>query len=415
MRVLLRHPDINRTFSMGNLRYRNARDVADWLGQVFTPQPIASLLAESIPANCLPIRRVLDLGAGKGALTAALLARHKHAKATLVEIDSSYVSILRTLAPKRATVTHADVLDQGWACAQGPDVVVSNPPYGTIAITREAKDMLDLSGLRIPISGNWVRGDAAFVARAWRIAALGSGLGLIVASPIVRDRAYMPLRERLIGELRGLCVTQLHEGTFRNAEVRAFLITGQRAANRCRNVHLRKAMTNGNITDEMTVSYRAAVVSLDIDYHRSLEHLGLTATDRTETLGSVGTVIVRGSRSQRDYERLGLSAFHTTDFSEAADEVILSGASDGFHAAKPGDILIPRVGSRCLVKQTRVRDGSGLFTDCVYRLVVGLRARPRVWKTLSSSFGADWRLANAGGSCAKHLTIQTLLTMPLLA
>lgn len=400
---------------MANLRYRNARDTADQLGQVFTPYPIASLLAESIPPDCFPIRRILDLGAGKGALTEALLERHKCARATLIEIDSHYVKILQQLVPGRVTVTQADVLSHGWVCEEHPDIVVSNPPYGAIATTRELNELLHLSGLCVPISGGWVRGDAAFVARAWLVARQGSGVGFIVASPIVRSQAYLPLRQSLISELRELCVTKLPETTFRNTEVRAFLITGQRAANRRRNVLLRKAIADGSIIDEMPVNFSAAAGNLDIDYHRSLEHVGLRGNTGLDTLGSLGIIIGRGSRSQRDYKRLGLSAFHTSDFSESVDEIILSGASDRFHSAKPGDILIPRVGSRCLARQARVRDGAGLFTDCVYRLTVGPLARERVWKTLCSTFGAEWRTANAGGSCAKHLTIPTLLSMPVLA
>lgn len=399
---------------MANLRYRQARDVADKLGQVLTPSPIAELLAESLPAQQVPIRQIVDLGAGKGALALAVLARHQHAKAVLVEIDSRYAKWLSLAIPARSTVIHADALSPDWECPSPPGVIVSNPPYGTIAVTTETKEMLRLSGLLVPISGEWVRGDAAFTARAWSLAKRGSNLGLIVASPIIRDNVYRQLRERLVGELRELCVTQLHECTFQNTEVRAFVITGQRAINRRRNVLLRKALADGSIIDEMEIEYSAAVLSLDIDYHRALKRLGLSGASITKTLGSVGTSIVRGSRSQSDYERLGLRAFHTTDFSGSADDIVLHGASEGFQVARPGDILIPRVGSRCLVRQVRVRDGAGLFTDCIFRLAVGRRARGSVWKTLTSSFGADWRMANATGSCAKHLTVQTLLSMPLL-
>ncbi len=398
---------------MANLRYRNARNAADLLGQVFTPYPIASLLADSIPANCQPVRCILDLGAGKGVLAAAILERHKRAKAVLIEIDGEYALALDKLMPERAIVIHADVLGRSWENIESPDVIVSNPPYGTIAASMDVTDMLKLSGLKIEIHGSWVRSDVAFFARAWDNAKRGCNLGLIVASPMIRDNAYQNLRKQIVREISDLCVTQLHEATFQNAEVRAFLITGKRAVSRRRNVLLRKALADGSIIDEMAIDYHTAVKSLDIDYHRALERLGISASHNFDTLGSIGAVISRGSRSLRDYERLGMVAFHTTNFSDFEDEVNLFGASDRFKVARPGDILIPRVGTRCLARQTRVRYGSGLFTDCVYRLTIKHSARTRVWKTLTSPFGTEWRIANAGGSCAKHLTVQTLLGMPV--
>lgn len=401
---------------MANLRYRHARNTADRLGQVFTPQPIANLLATSIPVDACEVRRVLDLGAGKGALARAVLERNSLARATLVEIDKTNIRALEMAFPIRTTVIQADVLKRTWKPPNRADVIVSNPPYGTMPSSPELEEILAVSGLAIPTGGGeWVRGDVAFVARAWGLAKHGTGMGLIVAAPMIRDPAYRALRQRLVGELRGLCVTQLNECTFQNAQVRAFMIAGQRTAHRRRNVLLRKAKADGTIIDEIEVGYSAAVTSLDIDYHRALQRIDVCADTISDTLASIGASITRGSRSQREFERMGLSAFHTTDFPDATEEIVLKGTvHETFHSARQGDILIPRVGSRCLIRQTRVGGGTGLFTDCIYRLSVDQRNRARVWKTLSSSFGAEWRIVNAGGSCAKHLPIQTLWNMPLL-
>jgi len=212
-----------------------------------------------------------------------------------------------------------------------------------------------------------------------------------------------------------LCVTRLDERTFPNTEVSAFIITGERAVRRNRNALLRRVSADGSLLAEIEVASEDAILSLDIDFHLALQRIGLKGKSISDTLGSVGTVITRGSRSQNEFEKLGLVAFHTSDFPRKAGPIILAGkVHDSFHVAKPGDILIPRVGSRCLNRQARVEDGYGLFTDCVYRLTVGRQAMNRVWKTLDSSFGAEWRVIHAGGSCAKHLPIQTLLNMPLL-
>lgn len=398
---------------MATLRYRMARDRADQLGQVFTPPEIARLLAESVPVPKQGVRDVLDLGAGAGALARAVLGRHPGANALLVEMDQKLARQLRRKNLDHVKVVCADALGGRWEPALSPSLIVSNPAYGYTALEPRILKMLDTSGLAIPHKGEWVRGDAAFLARVWGMANVGTGIGLIVAAPIVRDPSFEKVRYQLARQMQGLCATRLDDATFRNTEVRAFMLSGMRSFARQRRVMLRKADAAGNIIDEMTVSFAGAIRSLDIDFHRSLERLDLKVNKTIDTLGSIGVSIVRGSRSHQDFVRMGLDAFHTSHFDASTPTVHLRGALRGYQNAGRGHILIPRVGSRCLTRQTRVDGGEGLFTESVYRLTVKDKDRGRVWKTLNSTFGAEWRLINAAGSCAKHLTVQTLATMPI--
>lgn len=399
---------------MATLRYREARNRADQLGQVFTPHAIANLLVRSIPSTDSEIRFIVDIGAGQGALARAALSQHTRARALLVEIDQKITRQLITTLPRRASAICTDALSGNWLQQKHPSMILSNPPYGETRMTPALHSMLKRSGLDVAHHRNWIRGDLAFVAKTWEISEIGTGIGLIVASPLIRHKSYERLRWELASKMSGLCVTQLAETTFNNTEVRSYMLTGARAISRRRNVILRKATVDGTIVDEMSVSSSLATRSLDIDFHRSIQSLGLNFGRGDETLGSIAS-IVRGSRSNQDFARLGLHAFHTTDFDDASPYVKLRGAAHGYHIARSGDILIPRVGTRCLVHQSKVKSGEGLFTDCVYKLVAKSKDRPRIWETLSSSFGAEWRIANASGNCAKHLTVQILASMPLIS
>ena len=204
--------------------------------------------------------------------------------------------------------------------------------------------------------------------------------------------------------------------TFKNAEVSAYLVTGERSVRRRRKVILRKASSDGDVLEEIEVSQEDAITSLDIEHHLLLRRFGLKSGSFSETLGTVGTEINRGSRSLQEFKQLGLTAFHTTNFPIKEADIVLTGQKHNiYHVAKAGDILIPRVGSRCLDRQVRVQRGAGLFTDCVYRISASKRTQDLVWKTLNSEFGTEWRLAHADGSCAKHLPISILLGMPILS
>lgn len=357
---------------------------------------------------------MLDLGAGEGALVNAVLARHPHANALLIELDRRLAQHLRRVMLGKIKVVCANALTDQWESEHPASWIVSNPAYGYTPLDANIREMLKASGLALPHKGDWMRGDAAFLARAWGLADVGTGIGLIIASPIIRDPSFEKARRQLVSQMGGLCSVRLDATTFENAEVQAFTLSGTRAISRHRSVLLRKADAAGNIIDEMRVNFESAVKSLDIDFHRALEKLGIRTDRVQDTLGSIGVSIVRGSRSHQDFQRMGLRAFHTTDFDPSRQAVRLQGAKQGYQAAGRGHILIPRVGTRCLVRQTRVDGGEGLFTDCVYRLTVKAKDRRRVWNSIKSSFGAEWRLANASGSCAKYLTVQTLSTMPVI-
>lgn len=399
-----------------SLRYRRARNVADSLGQVFTPTAIANLLLDTMNTSGRSISLIVDLGAGLGALSAVALERHPDSCALLVELDQTHAGRLAGVMPTGAVISNEDVLSTRWS-KEGlvADMVISNPPYGMIATSDSIEKLIGSSGLPISVSAGWIPGDVAFLARGWRCSTRESVFGYIVACPIVRDPNFLQLRRVLVGQLRGLCVTQLDTNSFPGAEVQAFLITGTRSVKRNRKVLLRKASADGRVVGEIEVGHDEAITRLDFDYHSSMKKLGIAISRYRDTLSSTGASVVRGSRSRNEFQQLGLSAFHTTDFRGFSGEFPLMEFDRRLKIASPGDILIPRVGSRCLVNQIKVAKGNGYFTDCVYRISTSIESRERVWRTLNSPFGAEWRLANASGNCAKHLTVATLMDMPLIS
>ncbi|HEJ2935015.1 rRNA adenine N-6-methyltransferase family protein [Pseudomonas aeruginosa] len=398
------------------LRFRKARNSADELGQIFTPPAIASLLADAVASDC---EVIVDVGAGEGALASAVLHRCPSATVVLIEKDRRYAEALSALFSHDARVVAEDALTPGLleriiAPIERP-VILSNPPYGMLRVSREQSS--NLEGTLPPVfeGGRWVRRDAAFLSRIWSSSNKGATLGLIVASAIVRGKAYELYRRKLVEELAGLVVTELHLNTFANTEVQAYLISGCRSVRRKRNVLLRKADLQGNIVGELFVPHRLAIERFDYTYHSMIQQVQLRPGQSMGSLSELGGTIARGSRSQNEFKGLGLSAFHTTDFVENSKNLKLSGAVEGFNSAYLGDILIPRVGSRCLIREAKVVEGRGLITDCIYRIRAPQSVQKKVWSTLDSDFGREWRRLVAKGSCAKYITISALSSLPILA
>jgi len=93
-----------------SLRYRRANDRSDELGQIFTPDPIAKLLISELPQTC---KNLLDLGAGKGALSRAASARLDLESLVLIERDLGYANWLAKNFEKTANIVHSNALDVG--------------------------------------------------------------------------------------------------------------------------------------------------------------------------------------------------------------------------------------------------------------------------------------------------------------
>ena len=401
--------------TLANLRFRHAKRASELLGQVSTPDAIVERLLEDFPRTT---RCVVDLGAGDGRLARAALAHAPQAEAQLFEVDEARVQRLRETASPRERVWSLDVLRDPELVAVpemcgAPDAVVSNPPYQEVRLAGE-----DLARARtiLPFlvdQSGWVRADVVFVAYAWALCGLGAFLGLILPAPALTQPQYRPLREMLLSQLEDLTVSQLPSRCFPGVEVDAFLVTGRRALPAQRSPTLRLINRAGEVVAVRQVSYEAGLARLDFVAHESAARLGLE-NGPADTLHSLGVEIIRGSLTRVAFERAGLQAFHTTDFAAAGSELHLTSEPTTHRVAEPGDILIPRVGSRCLMRETRVVSGTGVFSDSVYRLRGAPAVMKRVWATLASDFGRQWRATHAVGSCAKHLPLWVLRNLPVL-
>ena len=111
---------------------------------------------------------------------------------------------------------------------------------------------------------------------------------------------------------------------------------------------------------------------------------------------------------------MGVEHFHTSDFPKGTLEVDFADDHDhGFQVALGGDVLLPRVGTRCLDRQAVVNSGRRHYTEAVYRLRAPTAARERVIQWIDSDASAAWRRGAAKGSCAKHITVAALMDMPV--
>lgn len=177
------------------------------LGQFFTPAAVAERVVDAVAVPESGTVRVLDLGAGVGALVAALADRIADGvglEVVAVEKDPVLVPHLRrVLAGVDAHIIEGDALELAAAgnLAGDFDVVVMNPPYAKIGRGSRERQIMDGLGVAVPNIY------AAFMALGWRALRPGGQFSAIVPRSWANGTYFRRFRRQLLDEL-GL--TRIH-------------------------------------------------------------------------------------------------------------------------------------------------------------------------------------------------------------
>lgn len=375
------------------------------LGQFYTPAVAGSWLVQEIDDEAPA--RVCDLGAGEGELLLAAQRRWQKARLLGADIDPENVSFARRRLQK-AECKQVDVLRHDLPRLLGIeeesiDVALGNPPYGALDIQPKHLAILRDAGLSDAISARRVTRDVVFLAQNLRLLKQGGELAVILPEGLAVNRTFHELRAALI-ERHGLHrVVELPSCLFHGTEARTvamFLRKGQRSEQVC-------LETSGG--RHVKVSPEVASQRLDARFH-------LKGLATGTVLSDFKPAIHRGALSHADARDVGVSVFHTTSFKNFPGGRAHLGGDAGLPErwlVSPGDILVPRVGSRCLSHVAIVEHGSAVFTDCVYRIKVDEGHRERVLAALRSPAGVAYRLTVAHGTCAAVLSKADLLDLPV--
>lgn len=220
----------------------NPRERQQELGQFLTASPVAAFMAgmfESLPRTV----RLLDAGAGAGALTSAFVSRccEKRGRvrvieATLYEIDGQILDALAATLHEcerrckdagirfRFTIHATDFIEEMSVCLAGDlfgsvppafDVAIANPPYRKISTNSHARRALRSVGIE---TSNLYTG---FIALIHRLLVPGGQLVGITPRSFCNGPYFRPFREDFLGQvaLRRLHVFESRKAAFREDSV----------------------------------------------------------------------------------------------------------------------------------------------------------------------------------------------------
>ena len=390
------------------------------LNRFYTRPEIGSIIAKEI--GNIDAKRIVDLGAGEGSLSVAVLQRWPSASITTVDVDPTCAdSLCKTLAEAGCT-DHVhfslDVLSRDCANTLRPqnfDLAICNPPFYRPAWKQEFADILyegDL-GTACPTRAE-ATAEILFLAQNLRLLKAGGTAALIVPDGLVTGERALAFRRALIAHHTVCTVIQLPPYSFFDTEAFCFIIVLKKGREPSKPIKLIRLNDTGEVTEPLFVEPCQAERRMDFAYHSATSF----ATIGSTSLRQLGADIRRGSLSTVDRKATTSFIFHTGDFPARAstvklDHVAPTHSKKKLVVAEVGDILMARVDRDLHDKITLIETGKVAITDCVYRIRVPQSYQKSVFSALTSQIGRDSIRAATKGVGARLIGKGDLLDLPL--
>ncbi len=404
---------------------------SDHLGRYYTKLNIGGLLIAQMSG--IAPNSVLDLGAGAGSLSRAALQKWGNIELVTVDVDEEVRLHLKRLARAAApgakhSHIHVDALSDRLprllsAKTNSIDTAICNPPFIIPQWRTGFAEIIEDAGFSgcLPVLSD-VDAALLFLAQNLRLLSERSTLGIIVPDSLISASKYRLFRKELLQKYAVQRAIRLPRHSFLGTDAQAYILVIGKGATASEKIPLQKFDAHSRMSSELLVGVEDAIDRLDFEYHAQRQGSAVLHP-ATLVLGSIAD-IKRGSLSSSESRSMPFPVLHTTDitvdltghwcdlseFGESTD-----GSFAGRHVvlAKPGDILLARIGRNLEQKVIGVAAGFPILSDCVYRIRVPPAAQKQVLTQLSSIHGQAWLRSRCYGVSAQQLSKADLLTFPL--
>jgi type I restriction-modification system DNA methylase subunit len=383
------------------------------LAQYYTHDDISRLLLSKILVK--NPRKILELGVGDGSLFRAARKKWKNSDIIAGDIDHNNINSLKEEFPTTKLYVINGLssnLSSVLKIEVGSiDVGICNPPYMAIKKCAEFAEILENSKLGEISDYSHITSDLIFLAQNLLMLKDGGELGIIVPDGLLTCNHFRNFRKKIIENYKLKGVIELPAKIFKKTEAKTHILIIKKCESSYQKVPLYISNQQGDIINKISINKKDLTFRMDYKYHfwKTTNFLnGISLND-------LGVEIYRGSKSKKELELLRSQFIHTTDLrGDFASSIFENNLKcEKLRYAEKGDILISRVGKRCLGKILYVTDGTILISDCIYRLRIPIKHREKVILALNSEYGRNWIKAHSHGVCAKVISKSDLLNFRL--
>lgn len=345
---------------------------------------------------------VIDIGCGKLGLLRA--ARHRWSDARLIGYDIDPKHAFR-VTEDNFLLDIGDGLDPDLSKRIEDiygkiDLAVSNPPYISVDRTDKNQNILRRACILEGVSRtqSLLPAELIFLAQNLLVMKDQSELGIILPSGFISGERWKPLRELLISEYSVTCCLELPPKSFSKTEVSTYALFIKKEKQKIKDyntIELKALSSNGSIK----INKEEAISRLDYTYYSSASY---SLHSKLHYAGEIE--IFRGNKPCSELNKRNIQHFHTTDLK--TDTQALKGhlqeIPSDVRFASSGDILISRVGTRCLGRAAYLCSGNMPISDCI----LGIRSSPsdKLWDIISNNKFKEYLLKVSLGSGAKYIT-----------
>lgn len=365
--------------------------------QYYTESVFSQLLIDEI--KVYNPRIVLDLGIGEGALTQAAIKKWTKASFIAIDIDNANCKKIQEKEPQIQTLNIdalSHKLNEVIKINLGSvDVAICNPPYKKINNSKQLCSLFDKAGLPQCKKIKTISTEIVFLANNLAMLKNNGYLGIIIPDGIATRKDLRVLREDIIKNHTVQHIIQLPDKIFANTEARTHILILTKGSSSKKNVKISIANYDGICVDSITVPKELLIDRMDFNYAKWVSSYGKEKQKKGMPIS-----ICRGSLSYKEITNMNLISFHTIHYKKSDGNFANNRYEINCNIAKKGDILLARVGKRCVGNVLRIQSGEILFSDCVYRIRVSEDKQEYLFDYLISDSFKKWVDVFAHGVCS---------------
>jgi len=374
------------------------------LNQYYTESKYGDFLVQNLSIASPQV--ALDLGFGAGNLLHAAKRRWEGISLVGIDIDEANIhqaksdKLIKALELNGFEPTLPEIINDRFGEI---DLLLSNPPYFSCDLDFNNKKVLKAIGLMECLSNKLkkVPAELIFLAQNLRLLTKDGEIGIILPAGLISGEHWKPVRAFLQSNYQITNVIQLPINSFKKTDAQTFMMTLKHKVSENDGIPLSHICKKPIIVvGAENVKERA-----DYDYYQEIPKLA-----NTTKLSESDFTIYRGSKSHNELSNLTPTHIHTTHMSnEPVEKDIGQYPFNNAKNAQAGDILIARVGRRCLGRTLRVTKGSAPISDCIIAITPKSKnIGEAIWKKLSSQECRHYLFNTSLGVGAKYITYKTI-------
>ncbi|ALS97096.1 N-6 DNA methylase [Lacimicrobium alkaliphilum] len=374
------------------------------LNQYYTDEFYSDVLVRNL--SCGVPKTALDIGFGKGSLLYAVKRRWQGTNLFGVDIDESNVCNARRNKDIQALLSDGFDPDLPSKITEefgNVDLLVSNPPFYSRTIDTKVNKILRDSKISDAISFNTkkIPAEIVFLAQNLRLLNFGQEIGIILPAGIISGERWKSLRDLLCSNYTVSKVIQLPHSIFQGTDAQTFALF---LSNTPQSNHEKIRICYGENSESFWIDKEQFINRADFQYYKS------NSLSSSSNINCDEFKVFRGSKSFRFLNQSEKEFIHTSHLPMSPEILNLNETNlSGNDIAIQGDILIARVGTRCLARTAIIGTGSIRVSDCVIVVrACSTQTRQHLWSILSDPDALLRLKNNSMGVGAKYLTHSTL-------